>query len=50
VLDAFGPQPVLVTFAAVQTVAMLLVAGAAFAARASVRAALAEAAAEPRAA
>jgi predicted MFS family arabinose efflux permease len=33
VLDAFGPQPVLVAFAAVQTVAMSLVAAASFAVR-----------------
>jgi predicted MFS family arabinose efflux permease len=33
VLDAFGPQPVLVTFALVQTVAMTLVAVASFAVR-----------------
>ena len=37
VLDAFGPQPVLVTLAVVQTFAMLVVAVSSFAARASLR-------------
>ena len=35
VLDEFGPQPVIVTLAAVQTVAMLVIVGSSFAARSS---------------
>ena len=50
VLDEFGPQPVIVTLAVVQTVAMLVIAGSSFAARSSLRRELRAAVAQARAA
>jgi predicted MFS family arabinose efflux permease len=50
VLDEFGPQPVIVTLAVVQTVAMLVIAGSSFAARSSLRRELRAAEAQARAA
>jgi len=48
VLDAFGPQPVIVTLAVVQTVTMVVIAGTSFAARATLRRDLATAEAASR--